>query len=334
MFFVLFFDMVMERNARFMPHIRTSGGALKRLSRYGLFFLLSLFSGCVSAAPPAPVEIAVPEPEPVPAVIDAVIGTEIPAPEPKPEILIPWDPEKAAENRRAREREIGKLQKSKRRSNYSSDAVFANFREIRGGTIPAGVLYRSCHPAREDARAPYAARLAEQARIASVINLADNREELEVKAAFIPWYQKFITKNSIIPLDLGPDYADPAFKAGLGEAFRFMLNHRGPYLFHCNDGNNLTGFAAALLQALSGAAVDEITGDYMLTYINYYHFTKDEERYRIVSTFIAEVLTELNGGKPVYNNGGIKKAAERYLTEELGLTGAELDALKRIVSGL
>jgi protein tyrosine/serine phosphatase len=113
-----------------------------------------------------------------------------------------------------------------------------------------------------------------------------------------------------------------------------MLNHRGPYLIHCHDGNDRTGFVAALLEALAGATVDEITDDYMLTYINYYHFSRDEERYRIIATFVTDVLAEFNGGIPPDNRGTIKQAAERYLTQEIGLRGSEIDGLKRILSGV
>jgi hypothetical protein len=317
-----------------MTFLIKKGETLKLFSLYLLVLLLSLIPGCVSETPLVSVENSITGsalgentitgPAPVPAGID----TEIPA----QELQVPGPADPMAEYRR--ELELGKLQKSERRQDYSGDAVFANFREIRGGTIPAAVLYRSSHPAQANARAPYAARLAEQVRIAAVINLADNREELEAKASFIPWYREFITKNTIIALDMGPDYADPGFKAGLRKGLRFMLNHRGPYLIHCNDGNDRTGVTAALLEALAGAAIDEITDDYMLTYINYYHFSKDEERYRIVVAFITDVLTEFNGGKRLDNRGNIKQAAERYLTQEIGLTGSELDALKRILSGL
>lgn len=303
-------------------------GTLKLLSRYAVVLLLSLFGGCVSDTPPAPAGNSITESAALPAGLDP----EIPAAESR--AVSSEHRAWAAEHRREREREIGKLQKSNRRSNYSGDAVFANFREIRGGTIPAAAVYRSCHPAAADARAPYAARLAEQARIAAVINLSDTREELEAKAAFIPWYQKFITKNSIIPLGMGLDYTDPEFKAGLRAGLQFMLNHRGPYLIHCNDGTDRTGFVAALLEALAGAGADEIAGDYMRSYVNYYHLSQEEERYRIFSTFITDVLTELNGGKPLADRSNVKEAAERYLTNEIGLTGAELDGLKQRLSGI
>ena len=66
------------------------------------------------------------------------------------------------------------------RGDYDSDAVFANFREVRGGRLRRGSLYRSSIPSStERPRAPYADQLAREAGIRTVLNLANSPERLK-----------------------------------------------------------------------------------------------------------------------------------------------------------
>ncbi len=78
----------------------------------------------------------------------------------------------------AEEYAIRQLERSDNRDDYASDAVFSNFRMVDEGDIAEGVLYRSCSPVRGDARAPYADKLAGEAGIKTVINLAGNEETM------------------------------------------------------------------------------------------------------------------------------------------------------------
>jgi hypothetical protein len=250
--------------------------------------------------------------------------------------------------------EIMRLTKSNERADYASDAVFANYRQVQLGSIPAAFLYRSCHPALGDARAPYAARLAEDAKIATIINLADtvpevtamvqmpmfpqtntaadSVPEVTVMPPNVPWYAGRILHGSVVGLAMGVDFASSEFHAKLRDGLLFMLSHDGPYLIHCNEGKDRTGYVAALLEALMGATVNQVIDDYMVTYVNYFGFTKDEPRYKIISQVMVDILTEMNGGKPVTDRN-IQKAAENCLTTQIGLTKAEVSALKKKLSG-
>ena len=230
------------------------------------------------------------------------------------------------------ELELRNLTKSENRNDYASDVVFANYREVKMGGIPANILYRSCHPALGDARAPYAARLAEQAGITTVINLADTPEELIQHAASVPWYQNFITQGNIIALGMGVDYTSPDFSTKLRAGLQFMLNHNAPYLIHCNEGKDRAGVTAALLEALMGATPDEIVDDYMMSYVNYYGFAKGEERYTVVSAIMQDILKDFNGGTAP-KAGETIGAAEKYLTNKVGLSSAEIGALKLKLAG-
>jgi len=50
-----------------------------------------------------------------------------------------------------------------------------------------------------------------------------------------------------------------------------MASADGPYLVHCLEGKDRTGFVCIVLEALMSATYQEIVDDYMLTYNNYYH---------------------------------------------------------------
>lgn len=76
--------------------------------------------------------------------------------------------------------ELCSLQYSNDRADYSSDAVYANFRAVTAGGIGSGKLYRSASPIDNlNGRAGYANDLIEAAKVATVLNLADSREDIE-----------------------------------------------------------------------------------------------------------------------------------------------------------
>src|SRR6056297_942966 len=86
------------------------------------------------------------------------------------------------------ELEIRNLVRTDVREDYSSDAIFANFREVTMGQIGENKLYRSCHPSLDDPRAPYANLLVKEVGIKTVINLSDSDEELSEYLAYSDYY--------------------------------------------------------------------------------------------------------------------------------------------------
>jgi hypothetical protein len=225
------------------------------------------------------------------------------------------------------EYEIRHLEKSQERSDYASDAVFANFRMIQGGNIASGMFYRSAHPTLGDARAPYAAALAEEAGIRAVINLADSPEELAQHAPSSPWYESLYTSGNIVTLGMGVDFESPDFPGKLKAGLQFLIAHDGPVLIHCNEGKDRAGIVSALLEAIAGAKLDEITADYMASYENYFGVKKNEPRYTVISRIIVDIFKGMNGGQDV-TDANIQKVAETYLTGKAGLTADEITALK------
>jgi hypothetical protein len=241
----------------------------------------------------------------------------------EPEPLVIQDPSLLEEARRA----ARVLTRSNSRRDYPSDGVFANFREINLGGIAPHTLYRSRHPADGDVRSPYAARLAEQARITVILNLSDSGSELTEYASYIPWYQNFINKNSIIALQMDDFYTGPEFAEKLRSGLRFIISHNKPYLIHSREGLERTGTVLVILEALMGASVEEILSDYMASYVNYYKLSPEDERYGVISRIPEDLLTEINRGKSL-KEMDTQGAAEIWLLEVIGLSGFEIETLK------
>jgi protein tyrosine/serine phosphatase len=202
----------------------------------------------------------------------------------------------------------------------------SNFREIRCGSIAPGVLYRSSHPVRDGIQNNEAILLSEQARIACVLNLADNAAELHKAATVCPWYRRLVKKGCAIALNMDFDFASKKFAEKFGRGVKFMLDHGGPYLIHCFAGFDRTGFVSMVLEALMGATVTEITDDYLLSYgAGFYSAVNDGSG--DTKQVVLEQLQMMNRGEPV-TDANLQAGAERYLTQQAGLSETEIEALK------
>ncbi|HBJ76423.1 MAG TPA: hypothetical protein DDY68_00740, partial [Porphyromonadaceae bacterium] len=160
-----------------------------------------------------------------------------------------------------------------KREHYSSDEVFANFREVRTKGIGKGILYRSSNPlnsGKNKNRYIYADRLAEKAGIATEINLSDTDEKVEkmiasegYAATYCPALYK---KGSVINLGIQWDMFCQDTYEKIAKAVRFMIakENKPPFLIHCVEGKDRCGFFAMLLEGLAGASYQEIKDDYML----------------------------------------------------------------------
>ena len=226
------------------------------------------------------------------------------------------------------EYEMRHLVKSEKREDYASDAIFANFRAVQAGSIAANRLYRGCNPVLGDARAPYAAKLVEEAKIVTVINLADSAESMAPHLAAAPYYERLVKNGQVITLNMGIDFSDPAFIAKLKDGLIFMGQHKGPFYVHCNEGKDRAGMVAAVLEALMGATVQQVADDYMLSYMNYFNVKKTDARYPVIAKIITDMFVKMNGGKAV-TDANLKAVAETYLTKTVGLTAQQISALKQ-----
>ncbi len=199
--------------------------------------------------------------------------------------------------------EIRQLKRTNERADYSSDVVFANFRNAAAGTIAPGVLYRSSSPVNNEiGRAAYADALCADAKIAVAINLANSKEELEgyfTEEGFnSPYYRGLYNAGKVVYLSMGVDFTAADFTQKLKQGLEFMIANEGPYVVHCTEGKDRAGFVAGLLEALMGASAAEIKEDYMLSFVNYYHVQHGSEQYnRIAESNILESLRSIAGLK-------------------------------------
>ena len=233
---------------------------------------------------------------------------------------------------------IHQLSRTNEREDYSSDAVFANFREIVGGNLGSGALFRSSSPVNNEiGRAKYADELVSLNNIMSVMNLADSRETIEgyfkEEDFASPYYKSLYENGEVIALNMGVSFKTREFQNGLVEGLTFLSKNEGPYLVHCNEGKDRAGFTSALLSALMGLTYDEIASDYMTSYENYYHVEKGTEQYEAVKRSNIDSMLSFIAGVETKDleNVDLAAKAEEFLIA-IGMEKADIDTLKSKLS--
>ena len=233
---------------------------------------------------------------------------------------------------------IHQLSRTNDRNDYSSDAVFANFREIVGGNLGDGALYRSSSPVNNEiGRAKYADELVSLNNIRSVMNLADSRETIEgyfkEEDFASPYYKSLYENGQVIALNMGVSFKTREFQNGLVEGLTFLSKNEGPYLVHCNEGKDRAGFTSALLSALMGLTYDEIASDYMTSYENYYHVEKGTEQYEAVKRSNIDSMLSFIAGVETKDleNVDLAAKAEEFLIA-IGMEKSDIDTLKSKLS--
>lgn len=233
---------------------------------------------------------------------------------------------------------IHQLSRTNEREDYSSDAVFANFREIVGGDLGSGALFRSSSPVNNEiGRAKYADELMSLNNIKSVMNLADSRETIEgyfkEEDFASPYYKSLYENGEVIALNMGVSFKTREFQTALVEGLTFLSLNEGPYLVHCNEGKDRAGFTSALLSALMGLSYEEIAADYMTSYENYYHVEKGTEQYEAVKRSNIDSMLSFIAGVEADNLSSVDLSAkaEEFLLA-IGMEKANIDTLKSKLS--
>ena len=233
---------------------------------------------------------------------------------------------------------IHQLSRTNDRNDYSSDAVFANFRGIKGGNLGSGALYRSSSPVNNEiGRAMYADKLAEENKINTVMNLADSSDAVEgyfkEEGFASPYYKSLYERGQVIALNMGVSFKTREFQAALVEGLTFLSLNEGPYLVHCNEGKDRAGFTSALLSALMGLSYEEIAADYMTSYENYYHVEKGTEQYEAVKRSNIDSMLSFIAGVEADNLSSVDLSAkaEEFLLA-IGMEKANIDTLKSKLS--
>jgi hypothetical protein len=116
------------------------------------------------------------------------------------------------------------------------------------------------------------------------------------------------------------------FGKKLNRGVKFIIDQKGPYLIHCMQGVDRTGFFVMLLEMMAGATKTEIVDDYMASFFGRPEFEKGSCYYKQECSYFMGVLKKLNGGKSVRTNT-LSSIAEKYLLENTGLIQSEIDLL-------
>lgn len=158
------------------------------------------------------------------------------------------------------------------RADYpNTDAEFANARAASGGNLLSGILYRSSSPFCNDInRANYVSEYLEQEKVKTVLNLADTEEKM-LTYDMPPYSRTLWEEGHVILCPLKADPTADDYNNRLIAALKVLPTQPGPYVVHCMEGKDRTGYVCALLEGLCGATYEEIVADYLITYNNYFH---------------------------------------------------------------
>lgn len=242
------------------------------------------------------------------------------------------------------------IQYKDERNLYTSDGEFANYRMIQTGNIKDNILYRSASPCdNKHKRAPYVDSLMANDHINFIINLADTVEKIEGYIAkddfnspyFLSLYhrQAFLLTASpnekVLPLAMNMNYKSDEFREKVADGFKQMLSNSGPYLIHCQEGKDRTGFVCIVIEALLNSTYQEIVDDYMLTYKNYYGITKEKDslRYNIIKERNVDTMLRflVNDPNAKLENMNFSSYIKTYLMNG-GMTQEEVDSFVKLLS--
>ncbi len=221
------------------------------------------------------------------------------------------------------------------RDDYENDAVFANFRSVKCTGINEGILYRSASPCdNQHGRAPYVDKLIKENGVGYILDLADDNDKIDgyIKSDDFdsPYFKELNDKGFVIPLSMNMDYTSDRFREGLKKGFIAIAENEGPFLVHCTEGKDRTGYFCMLLEALCGATYDEIVDDYMTTYHNYYHLDEktDKEKYKIIIRDVLDpmIANTIGNGNSDIMTEDLSSCAERYFLD----IGLDADTISRV----
>ena len=180
---------------------------------------------------------------------------------------------------------------SNNRSDYASDQIFANERAVNLGNLAQNRLYRSASPFDNQAnRARYSSALMEKNGVQTVLNLSDTEWKI-FSYDLAPYSKQMWDEGNVILCQLMSNPADAEYNQKLIAALKEMSTRKGPYLVHCVEGKDRTGYVCALLEGLCGATYEEIVNDYLITYDNYYDVTP-RNKPEVCSTLVSIRLNE------------------------------------------
>ena len=197
-------------------------------------------------------------------------------------------------------------------------------------------MHRSSSPFNNDInRAYYVSDYLEREKVRTVLNLADTEENMQ--GYVLPPYSRARWEEGdviLCPLKADPTAED--YNHQLIEALKELPSRPAPYLVHCMEGKDRTGYVCALLEGLCGATYEEIVADYLITYNNYFQINPTQD-HDLCSTLVS---LRLNTCLMFYAgvddeaqlpNVDYAKAFSNYLFSH-GMSHQQVDALVQVLT--
>lgn len=219
------------------------------------------------------------------------------------------------------------LKRTNKREDYAhlSDEEYANFRAVLTTGMGPNKLFRSTSPFNPSYnRSHEADAAARAAAIATVIDLTDDQGEA---ARYAGYKDTYCSGLPVFTRAFVMDFLSETFEKDAADALRFMAQNEAPFLVHCMEGKDRTGFFCALLEAFMGASPDEIVADYMRSYENFYGVKANEERWGALADANIRKTLPAALGLSSLHGGDLKKAAENYM-KQIGLTDGEIALIR------
>lgn len=175
-------------------------------------------------------------------------------------------------------------------------------------------------------------RLISAAGVNCILDLADNDTKIGKYMAAAdfnsPHFKSLYENGGVIPLAMNMNFTSEDFTARIVQGFTAMAEKDGPYLVHCTEGKDRTGFVCMLIEMLCGGSYQEIVDDYMLTYDNYYEINevKDKTKYDIIldRNLIAMMYTVAGSRTVDLKTADLSALARAYLVKA-GMPEAQID---------
>ena len=228
----------------------------------------------------------------------------------------------------AEQLQIVDLEYSDRIEEYPDRNTYINARSICMGNIPEGRLFRSASPSDDTrGRMEDAADFAKENGIRTILNLSQEEDDLKKAQDVLPeWTKERLDNGDIIAHKYNADYQGEKFMKQLGRDLAEMTTQEGPYLIHCREGKDRTGFVCVVLEALCDARFTEIKEDYLMTFRNYYGMDpEDEIMTALYQSMLLPMMQFLAGEEDEMTiaTADLKQAATGYLTD-CGMTEQEI----------
>ena len=222
------------------------------------------------------------------------------------------------------------------REKFDSDEIFANFRAMNFGQLKENIFYRSASPCdNQHNRAPYVDALIAEAGVNAVMDLADTEVKINRYMSAddfsSPYFASLYEAGNVLPVGLNMNYLSDEFARKIAQGFADLSEKDGPYLIHCTEGKDRTGFVCMLVEMLGGASYQEIVDDYMITYDNYYQITSESDPDRYVTirdkNLIAMMRFVVGDESKDLTDCDLQSAARNYLLKA-GMSEEQLEAFE------